>query len=144
MKICTQCGGDKNKDDFYKVKGASSKEYFDLVCKNCRQDNAKENNRLIREWIESIKTSCIVCGEKRKHVIDFHHLDPNHKEINISKYASSGAGMFKTKKKKIIEEIEKCVTLCSNCHRDFHYLEKTKGITFEKYKRDVSPLPDTQ
>ncbi len=144
MKICTQCRINKSEDQFYKLNNQSSKDYFDLICKKCRQDNAKENNRLIREWIEEIKSPCVVCGENRKHVIDFHHLDPNEKEINISKYASSGAGIFETKKQKIKKEIEKCVTLCSNCHRDFHFLEKTKGITFEEYKRDVSPLPDTQ
>jgi protein-arginine kinase activator protein McsA len=145
MKTCTQCGESKlEKDDFYFIKNLSSKDYFDLICKKCRQNNAKENNRLIREWIEEVKTPCIKCNENRKHVIDFHHLDPSKKDVNISQYASSGAGLFETKKKKLKKEIEKCVTLCANCHRDFHYLEKTKNITFEEYKRSISPLPDTQ
>ena len=144
MKECSQCNVLKDKTDFYKFTNLIKKNYEDLICKKCRQDNAKQNNKLIREWIEGIKTPCVICGEKRKHVVDYHHLDPNQKEMNIAKYASSGAGIFETTKKKIKKEIEKCVTLCSNCHRDFHYLEKTKGITFEEYKRDVSPLPDTQ
>ena len=85
-----------------------------------------------------------MCNEKRFHLIDFHHLDSSKKDINISKYAVSGGAKFETKKIKLIEELNKCVTLCSNCHRDFHHREKLDGITFEEYKRDVTPLPDTQ
>lgn len=29
-------------------------------------------------------------------------------------------------------EIDKCVCLCANCHREFHYLEK-QGLTLEDY-----------
>jgi predicted HNH restriction endonuclease len=35
--------------------------------------------------------------------------------------------------KKIIEEIDKCVLLCSNCHRELHFLKKEKEL-IEKLK----------
>jgi predicted HNH restriction endonuclease len=31
------------------------------------------------------------------------------------------------------EELKKCIPLCSNCHRDFHYLEKKDGISIDEY-----------
>lgn len=31
------------------------------------------------------------------------------------------------------KEIDKCICLCANCHREFHYLEKQYGITIEEY-----------
>ena len=59
-------------------------------------------------------------------MLDFHHIDPKQKEFNI--------GDFKKKSKiSILKEIEKCVPLCSNCHREFHHLERQEGITIYKY-----------
>lgn len=133
MKICNKCKSERKEDEFYQCNKIRNPNYYDLICKFCRQDNAKINNDLIREWIDSIKKPCIICNESRNHVIDFHHLDPSKKDFTISKYASSGAGLFETKKKKIEIEIEKCITICANCHRDFHFLQKIKNIKFEDY-----------
>ena len=33
-----------------------------------------------------------------------------------------------------LNEIKKCVVLCANCHREWHYLkEKDANLTFEEY-----------
>ena len=66
-----------------------------------------------------------VIGENRFYLIDFHHLDPFQKDFTIS---GNHFG-----KKKITEEIKKCVPLCSNCHREFHYLERTKNTQIQDY-----------
>ena len=65
-----------------------------------------------KEFIDSYKTPCVICGEPDPIVIDFHHIDPATKSFNISGHTRA--------KEKVINEIKKCVCLCANCHRRLH------------------------
>lgn len=67
-----------------------------------------------REWIESLKTNCAKCGESRKYLIHWHHIDPSQKEFAISSGCTQA-------KHRILEETKKCVCLCANCHTEFHH-----------------------
>jgi predicted HNH restriction endonuclease len=76
--------------------------------------------------------SCAKCGETRGYVLDYHHLDPTAKEEGIARMTSNNYRLDA-----VMEEIKKCVVLCANCHREFHYLEDREQLTIEKYlKRD--------
>lgn len=80
-----------------------------------------------REWlIEYKKTcSCKSCGLSFKDcywLVDFHHRDPSTKENVLSD------NTFLAKSREVIEtELVKCDTLCANCHRTYHHLERTRG-----------------
>lgn len=50
--------------------------------------------------------------EGNEYCFDFRHIDPSTKTNTISVLANSCA-----KEERIIEEIEKCDLLCTNCHR---------------------------
>jgi predicted nucleic acid-binding Zn ribbon protein len=57
---------------------------------------------------------CICCGySKCKEALDFHHLDPSHKDFNISHSLNISWHTIKN-------ELEKCVLVCANCHREIH------------------------
>lgn len=63
---------------------------------------------------------CEICGyDKCIIALDFHHLDPNEKDFNIG----GGAAISFEKCKK---EVDKCILVCSNCHREIHYEEYLK------------------
>lgn len=47
--------------------------------------------------------------------LDFHHINPNEKDFNISR-------SYKKSWDKIKHELDKTILLCSNCHREFHSL----------------------
>jgi hypothetical protein len=65
--------------------------------------------------------SCIKCGENHPAALDFHHHTPKKDNVKISKLLADGRFT------KAIQEIaEKCVVLCSNCHRKHHYEERHK------------------
>ena len=131
MKKCFQCLNIKEYSLFYKNK--STKDGYSGICKECQLVNERKNNLKTKEWIISLKTKCCKCEENRHWVLDFHHKDPNIKNFNISEYSISGTASFKTKKLKIENELSNCIVLCSNCHRDFHYMEKTNSISIEDY-----------
>ena len=74
------------------------------------------------------EASCAKCGDTRGYVLDYHHTDPSQKENTIARMTSN-----KYTLDKIYQEIEKCICLCANCHREFHHLEETSGITLSEY-----------
>lgn len=81
----------------------------------------KDRIKLLREWLREYKSTlkCAKCGEDNPATLDFHHLDPSEKELNIGSVISKGWG-----KDRILKEVEKCVVLCANCHRKEHCVNK--------------------
>ena len=58
---------------------------------------------------------CEVCGyDKCPAALEFHHKDPKGKDFAISSHSYS----FEKMKK----EVDKCMLVCSNCHREIHYM----------------------
>lgn len=72
----------------------------------------------LRVWFQEYKATlcCERCGENHPACLDFHHLNPAEKDFNISEMLTKYGS-----KKRILEEVAKCVVLCSNCHRKEHY-----------------------
>lgn len=57
---------------------------------------------------------CLLCGfDKFQEALEFHHVNPNEKEFNLT-----SSKMVALEKQ--IEEAKKCVLLCSNCHKGVH------------------------
>ena len=57
---------------------------------------------------------CSICGYDRCiNAFDFHHLDPQQKDFSIS-------GNCNRAWDKVKAELDKCIIVCSNCHREIH------------------------
>jgi hypothetical protein len=78
----------------------------------------KEREAEIRQWFREYKThlKCAKCVEDHPACLDFHHRDPTQKDISLSKAPGLGWSV-----ERILQEIEKCDVLCSNCHRKYHW-----------------------
>jgi len=76
-----------------------------------------DRRKKIAIWLTDHKSTlqCINCGEKTAVCLDFHHLDGNDKDRSLSLSIKWGWG-----KDRIMKEIDKCIVLCSNCHRKLH------------------------
>ena len=132
-KICTKCKRELPIEDFYwrdKEKGLRRAE-----CKYCHRTYVKNKYTERQNEINKIKSlyCCEKCGDNRPYVLDFHHKNPEEKEERISSFISHNR-----KAEDIKNEIRKCVILCANCHREFHYLEKEQNISLEDFLGEES------
>lgn len=126
VKKCTECGLEKPLTEF--VKNSYKKSGYNSYCKECHRkrcnkyyqnnkDKYKNKNRTtldnIKNYINLIKEKgCCICGEKEKCCLDFHHLRDKIDNIcNLMK--RENFNMLKN-------EIQKCILVCSNCHRKIH------------------------
>lgn len=87
-----------------------------------------KGSEAVKQWRRNTKERmitamggcCAICQySKSSSALEFHHLDPLGKEF--------GMGGIRADPKSwatIVEELRKCVMLCSNCHREVH-----EGIT---------------
>lgn len=107
-QICTRCDALLPLNDFYG--GGSYKE-----CKGCFDERMRARETLMRErCTEYLGGACALCGYSRcLDALDFHHRDPKEKGFQIS-------GMFNRSFKKLRPELDKCVLVCANCHREIH------------------------
>ena len=127
-KKCSKCGKILPITDFNwrsKAKGTRRAD-----CKYCHSQYMKDAYAKKQKEIQELKSQykCAKCGDNRGYVLDFHHIDPSEKNIEISRMVSNNY-----KLNKVYDEIKKCICLCANCHREFHYLEKEKNITLNDY-----------
>lgn len=121
---CPCCNQIKQKTEFYFSGGKLAQR----LCKACVREKEKQRYKNHKQELNNYKIehSCAKCGCNKFYVIDFHHIDPSIKDFTI-------ASNPRKSMKSLIKELEKCIPLCSNCHREFHYLEREKNITIQEY-----------
>lgn len=128
---CTECL-ETNPENFHFKNKSTGKRH--AKCKKCfnewrklwyRQnkqyyiDNSRENYKRYRarnrenlaEYLKDKK--CSRCPESESCCLDFHHL--GNKTDTVSDLSGKGVPW-----KKVLEEIQKCIILCANCHRKEH------------------------
>ena len=101
------------------------RSYVDIRPKNIlTEDERKKNNvasvikrrKKVKQMAIDYKGGCCeVCGyNKYNGALEFHHLDPNEKDFGL------GEKGYCTSWVKVKSELDKCVMLCANCHREVH------------------------
>jgi len=103
-----------------------SKAYYEKNQKLVISKIAK-NKKAAKEWFAELKAtkSCVQCGESHIATLDFHHTNPAKEDKKLHRLLSEGQG-----KTRLLKEMDKCVVLCSNCHRIHHHNER--GIKNKK------------
>lgn len=116
-KLCKRCNTVKSSEEFYRRrKGTDLSPY----CKPCTNEQTVERQQAFKKkCVEYKGGSCSRCGYDRYiGALEFHHLDPTQKDFTIAKAKLTTFG------EKVQKELDKCVLLCSNCHREQHAIDK--------------------
>lgn len=122
-KFCSECKEIKSTSEFLIVE-KNNKEIFYYYCNDCIKKRSRKKDKNCKQIAVNYKGGkCEICGYNTSlKALEFHHKDPEQKEFSISKYRYIKIidGDFK-------QELDKCLLLCANCHREEHqrlYLEK--------------------
>lgn len=93
----------------------------------------KRNKEYVKNYL--LSHPCIDCNEHDIIVLEFDHISDN-KELSVSNAIHRPCSL-----KNLINEINKCVVRCANCHRrvtHFRRLEDAKGPRQKKRSRTIS------
>ena len=110
-RTCTICG------KVYEYIRSKNKKYKDKGHKAKRCNSCVTVDRHIARKKRAVAYKgykCVCCGYDRYYgAMDFHHQDPNEKDFEIG-------GNWSKNWETIRRELDKCILICSNCHRELH------------------------
>lgn len=98
------------------IKPASEFTPTSVYCKKCLTKYTNDKWKLLKKKAVEYKGGkCEMCGYiSVPAVYDFHHINPKEKEFSIGRVRTLSL-------EKIIPELEQCMLLCANCHREIHF-----------------------
>ena len=87
-----------------------------IRCKKCNVEAVDKRRKKVKQMAIEYKGGCCQeCGyDKCVDALEFHHLDPTQKDFGI------GTKGYTRSWEKVKIELDKCVMLCANCHREVH------------------------
>lgn len=96
------------------------KTYWFAISKKKQQkwykDRLKENHKIL----DNLKLNgCAICGyDKCNEALEFHHVNPKNREFSLNADNMD-------KNTNMVKEINKCILLCANCHKEIHAKERS-------------------
>jgi hypothetical protein len=103
--ICSNC----NREYIYSRKKGNSS----VKCNSCYVAQFRNNRK--EKAVKLLGGKCCKCGyDKCLKALQFHHIDPNKKNFEISSSSS------KVSWNVIEKELKKCILVCANCHAEIH------------------------
>ena len=82
--------------------------------------SSKHNNYILK-WAKKLKAvtylggQCVQCFDKDIRILQFHHRQKEQKEFSIGKACNDNCRWSY-----ILEELDKCILMCANCHFEYH------------------------
>lgn len=106
---------------FYSSETSSKKAFFRttlifIIMTKQNEYQLKFKRRKKEEAIRAFGGKCQICGyDKCMGALDFHHVNSDEKD------EEPGRAIIQWKWERVKKELDKCIILCANCHREIHY-----------------------
>lgn len=113
-------------------------------CSKCTVEAVQKRRDLLKfKAVEYKGGKCEICGYDRNYsALEFHHLDPTQKDFGIA------ADGYSKSWEHTKEELDKCILVCANCHRELHNPTWTKEnlqTRLDSYKkREILEIPSKE
>ena len=94
-------------------------------------------SKAVKEWRKNTKlklitcmgSRCQLCGyDKCNDALEFHHIEPTEKDFSFGAIRANPKNWESIKR-----ELEKCILLCSNCHREIHKQVSLLPTIYQKF-----------
>ena len=110
-RYCPRCKETKLVEEFHNRRNGKGNSVY---CKPCTSDQTLARQRKLKQQaIEYKGGKCSCCGYNNYNgALEFHHVNSAEKDFTLSLKSIS----FENAK----AELDKCVLVCSNCHREIH------------------------
>lgn len=117
-RYCSGCRETRPTQEFYPSRNGLGRSKY---CKPCANRQTVLRQQRLKQAAVNYKGGCCShCGYSRYiGSLEFHHVDPSKKDFNL-------AAAHCTNFEKIKSELDKCIVLCANCHREEH--ARLKGL----------------
>lgn len=111
-KITFLCEKHGNVDHYVTKHGGSTR----IRCTRCNVEAVQKRRDELKVLALNYKGGkCECCGyDKCASALEFHHKDPAQKDFGI------GQNGYTRSWEKVKIELDKCVLVCANCHREIH------------------------
>lgn len=116
LKDCRHCG----LTEFRRQISKGKESYYCVSCHIGRQRKRRAEKKAKAVAYKGGK--CMLCGySKSLAALDFHHTDPAQKDADFTQ-------MKNWLWDRIVVEIDKCILVCANCHREIHDEQRPLSI----------------
>jgi len=112
-KYCPKCKNECSISEFYNRRGKIGGSVY---CKSCTTTQVVDRTKKLKQEMVDYKGGCCeICGYKKYiGALDFHHKNPSEKDFTIAHIRQYKFDDL------IKKELDKCMLVCSNCHREIH------------------------
>lgn len=120
LRTCRDCGLSSDDLNLFKRDRKAPNGRINL-CLTCAAKRLRDYRHMKQDLVNDLKRRpCEICGVNFPPcAMDFHHKDGNEKEFGIAEAVGDAKSVTR-----ILQEISKCILVCSNCHRIIHSAEE--------------------
>jgi len=115
----------------------TDKKFCSYSCKN-KFFVDRRRKKIKLQAIAFMGGKCFCGYNKCEKAFDFHHLNPEDKDFNLSKDGHTRSWSL------IKDEIKKCILVCSNCHREIHAGLHDKDFLIKIQKEQIENGSDLE